>query len=81
MPMTSEQGRRFGIFLRKLGGDRGLMTILPSSAFSYSRGAPLDNVPRGGQACVGECLYFQLRLLLMALIQRPAELALSFPRP
>ena len=78
-PSTQEYGLRFGI----LDGDRGLMVVLPSSTLSYNCGAPLDNVPREGQAGVGVCHYFQLRLvplLFVALIQRPAELALSFPR-
>lgn len=59
------------------------MVVLPSSTFSYIRGAPLDNVPREGQTGVCVCHYFQLRLiplLVVAFIQRPAELALSFPR-
>ena len=59
------------------------MVVLPSSTFSYNRGAPLDNVPREGQSGVGVCHYFQLRLIPLlfgASIQRPAELALSFPR-
>jgi hypothetical protein len=58
------------------------MVSLPSSTWSYNRGAPLDNVPREGKTGVGVCHYFQLRLiplLFAALIQRPAELTLSFP--
>jgi hypothetical protein len=54
---------------------------------SYNRGAPLDNVPRGGQASADECHHFQLRPvpLLFAAVTSAARCAwhfilISFPR-
>ena len=47
-PTTSERGRDIGI-LEEFDRDRGCWLVLPSSAFSYNRGVPLDIVPRGGQ--------------------------------